>query len=70
MSCKYSQKLLDHAKQSATDTLESSSKRVLKKTAKATSDLIGNKIANKITKLSKTSKQNNSDAKWTWPRNT
>ena len=70
MSGKYSQKLLDHAKQSAKDKLKSSSKRVLKKTVKATSDLIGNKITNEMTKLSKTSQQNNSDAKWTWPRNT
>ena len=45
------QKLLDHAKQSATDALKTSSKRVIRKTAEATDDLIGNKIANKITKL-------------------
>ena len=58
MSGKYSpgilairQKLLDHAKQSATDALKTSSKRVIRKTAEATDDLIGNKIANKITKL-------------------
>ena len=46
-------KLFDHAKQSATDTFKTSSKRALQKTAKATSDLIGNKIANKITGVSK-----------------
>ena len=33
---KYSQKLLDQAKQSATDTLKTSSKRIIQKTAEAT----------------------------------
>ena len=54
-------KLFDHAKQSATDTFKTSSKRALQKTAKATSDLIGNKIANKITGVSKSSQQNISE---------
>ena len=53
------QKLLDHAKQSATDTFKTASKRVIQKTAEATSGLIGNKIANKITKSSKNSQQIN-----------
>ena len=48
---KYSQKILDHAKQSATDTIKTSPKRVIQKKGEGTSDLIGNKIANKITKL-------------------
>ena len=39
--------------------LRSSPKRVLQKTAEATDDLIGNKITNKIVKLSKNSQQNN-----------
>ena len=51
LNSKYSQQILDHAKQSATDALKTSSKRVIRKTAEATDDLIGNKIANKITKL-------------------
>ena len=34
LSCKYSQKLLDHAKQSAADALRTSSKRVIKKQQK------------------------------------
>ena len=55
------QKLLDHAKQSATDSLKTTSKRVIRKTAKATGDLIGNKIDNRITKVSRSSPQNNSD---------
>ena len=33
---KYNQKLFDHAKQSATDALKTSSKRVIQKTAEAT----------------------------------
>ena len=44
-SGKYSQKLLDHAKKYATDALKTSSKRIVQ------IDLIGNKIANKITRL-------------------
>ena len=51
MSVKYSQKFLDHAKQSATDTPKISSKKIIQKTAKVTGNLIGNKIANKITKI-------------------
>ena len=50
MSGKYSQKLFDHAKQSATDGLKTTSKTVIQKTAEATGDLIGNNIANSITK--------------------
>ena len=60
MSGKYSQKLLDHAKQSATDVFKTASKRAIQKTAEATGDLIGNKISNKIIKVSKNSQQNNS----------
>ena len=55
---KHSQKLLDHAKQSAKDALKTTSKRVIQKTVEATGDLIGNKIAAKISKVSKTSSQN------------
>ena len=58
---KYSQKLLDHAKQSATDLLKTASKRAIQKTAEATVDLIGTKIADQITRVSKTSPQNNSE---------
>ena len=35
---KHSQNLLDHTKQSATDALETTSKRVAQKTAEATGD--------------------------------
>ena len=57
---KYSQKLIDHAKPSATDAYKTTSERVFQKTAEATGDLIGNKIADKITKVSRNSQQNNS----------
>ena len=56
MRDKYSQKL-DHAKQSATDALKTVSKRVIQKTVEASGDFIGNKIADRITKVSKTSKR-------------
>ena len=59
LSGKYSQKRFDHAKKSATHALKTSSKRVIQKTLEATGDLIGNKIANKITRVSKNSQQNN-----------
>ena len=44
-----SQKLVDTAKKSATDAIKTASKRAIQKTAKATGDLDGNKIADKIT---------------------
>ena len=49
MSNKYSQKLVDTAKKSVTDAIKTPSKRAIQKTAEATRDLIGNKIADKIT---------------------
>ena len=55
LSNKYSRKLLDSAKTSTTDAIKTASKRAIQKTAKATDDLIGNKIADKITSVSKTS---------------
>ena len=61
LTSKYSQKIIDHAKQSATDAIETASKRATQKTAEATDDLIGNNIADKITRVSKTSPNNNSE---------
>ena len=49
MSNNYSQKLVDTAKKSATDAIKTASKRAIQKTAEATGDLVGNKIA-EITK--------------------
>ena len=53
--------LLDHAKQSATDALKTASNRAIQKTAETTGALIGNKISEKITRVSKTSPQNSSE---------
>ena len=52
LSNKYSQKL-DSAKQLTMDAIKTASERVLQKTAKATADLIGNKIADKTAGVSK-----------------
>ena len=60
LSNKYSQKLLDSAKKSATDAIKTASKRAIQKTAKAT-DLIGNKIADKITNALKSPKELQND---------
>ena len=54
LSNKYSQKL-DSAKQLTMDAIKTASERVLQKTAKATADLIGNKIADKTAGVSKKS---------------
>ena len=54
-------KLLDYTKQSAMDAFKTASKREIQKTSEATGDLIGNKIASRITKVSKNSQQNNSE---------
>ena len=61
LSGKYSLKPLDHAKKSATDGLKTSSKRIIQKGAEGTSDLNGNEVVNKITKVSKNSQENNSE---------
>ena len=53
MSNKYSQKLFDSAKKSTTDAIKTDSKRAIQKIAEATSSLSGNKIADKLTIISK-----------------
>ena len=58
LSNKYGQKLLDSAKIYTTDAIKTTSKRVIQKTAETTGDLIGNKIADKITSVSKKSDAN------------
>ena len=62
LSSKYGQKLLENAKKSTTDAIKTTWKRAIQQTAKATGDLIGTKIADKITsvlKKSSTCLQNN-----------
>ena len=53
LSNKYGQKLLDSIKRSTTDATKTASKGAIQKTPEATWDLIGNKIADKITSVSK-----------------
>ena len=55
LSNKSGQKLLNSAKVSTTDAIKTASKRAIQKTAVATDDLIVNKIADKITSVSKKS---------------
>ena len=53
LSNKYGQKPVDSAKKSATDALKTAGKRGIQKTAETTGDLVGHKIADKITSISK-----------------
>ena len=49
-------KIMDTAAKTEIDAANTASKRVVQKTAEATGDLIGNKIADKITSVGKTKK--------------
>ena len=53
LSNKYGQKLLDNAKKSTTDAMKTASKRAIQKTTEATGGVIGNKIGDEITGISK-----------------
>ena len=55
LSNKYGKKLVNTAKKSVTDVIKTASKRAIQKTAEATGDLVRNKIADKITSVSKNS---------------
>ena len=61
MSSKYRKKLVDTAEKSAADATKTASKTAIQKTAEATDDLIGNKIADKITSISKKKSNNNNN---------
>ena len=61
LSNKYGQKLLDSTKKSAPEDIKTASKRAIQKTAEATGDLIGNKIADKTTSASQKSSSNNNN---------
>ena len=65
LSNKHEQKTFDAAKKSTTDAIKTASKRAIQKTTEATGDLIGNKIADKITSISKKSNKelSNNDEK-------
>ena len=58
LSGAYNQKL-EH---SATDALKNASKNIIQKTTKATDDLTGKNIADKITKISRTTPQTSLEA--------
>ena len=72
MSNKYGKKLVDAAKRSATDAIKTASKRAIQKTAEATVDLVGNKIADKIASVPKKSTKKlptiDEDAELTTPK--
>ena len=51
---KYGKKLMDTATKTGIDAAKTASKRVVQKAAEATGDLIGSKIADKITSVGKT----------------
>ena len=55
LSNKYGQKPLNRAKESTADEIKTASEKAIQKTAKATGDLISNKITDKITSVSKES---------------
>ena len=61
LSNKYGQKLLNSAKKSTTDAIKTVAKREIQETAEATGDMIGNKIAGKITSVSKEPNNNNNN---------
>ena len=50
---KYGKKLMDTATKTGIDAAKTTSKRIVLKTAEATGDLIGNKIADQITSIGK-----------------
>ena len=50
---KYGKKLMDTATKTGIDAAKTASKRVVQKTAEARGDLIGNKIADKISSIGK-----------------
>ena len=58
---KYGKKLIDTATKTGIDAAKTASRRVVEKTEEATLDLIGNKIANKITSAGKTKSKEKED---------
>ena len=61
LSNKYSQNLIHRAKKSTTDAIKTASKGAIQKIAEATRNLIGNKIADKITSVSKKNNDPNNE---------
>ena len=50
---KYGKKIIDTTKKPGSEFAKTTGKRIIQKSAEATGDLIGNKIADKITSLGK-----------------
>ena len=61
MSNKYGRKILDKSMDACKDFAKIAGKKVLTKSAEATGDLIGNKIADRITKSSRNKEQKEDD---------
>ena len=61
LSNKNGQKLHDSTTKSFTDAIKTASEKVIQKTAEATGDLIGTKIADKITSVSNNNNNNNNN---------
>ena len=61
MKKKYGKKILDNSLSAGTDFAKIASKKVLTKSAEATGDLIGNKIADRITKSTRNKEQKEDD---------
>ena len=53
LSNKYGQNFINSAQKSTPDAIKTASKRAIQKTAEAAGDLIGNKIADEITSVSR-----------------
>ena len=60
---KYGKQLMDTATKTGMDAPKTASKRVVQKTAEATEDLIGNKIADKTTSIGKPKEKGNEKTK-------
>ena len=58
---KYGKKLMDAATKTGVDAAKTASKKVVEKNAKATGDLTGNKIVDKITSLRKSKNKEKKD---------
>ena len=54
---KYGKKIIDTTKKQGSEFAKTAGKRIVQKSAEATGDLIGNKVADKITSLGKTSEE-------------
>ena len=61
MKKKYGKKILDNSLSAGKDFAEIAGKKVLTKSAEATGDMIGNKIADKITKSTRNKAQKDAD---------